>query len=175
MGWSVGPTLDTKYPIQALKMALKRLDGQEVIDLIHHSDRGCQYASLQYIKLLKDNHIRISMTETGDPKDNAQAERINNTMKNELLKGIRFTCKEEVIDAVEQAVDFYNNERPHMSIDMMTPAMAAFCEGEIKKRWVSYREKAIREQQTALEIPGNSLPLPLVQGSPSGLRPSVNP
>ncbi len=175
VGWSVGPTLDTKYPIQALKMALKRLDGQEVIDLIHHSDRGCQYASLQYIKLLKDNHIRISMTETGDPKDNAQAERINNTMKNELLKGIRFTCIEEVIDAVEQAVDFYNNERPHMSIDMMTPAMAAFCEGEIKKRWVSYREKAIREQQTALEIPGNSLPLPLVQGSPSGLRPSVNP
>ena len=62
-----------------------------------------------------------------------------------------------------------------MSIDMMTPAMAAFCEGEIKKRWVSYREKAIREQQTALEIPGNSLPLPLVQGSPSGLRPSINP
>ena len=175
VGWSVGPTLDAQYPIQALEMALKRLDGQEHIDLIHHSDRGCQYASTRYVKLLKDNNIRISMTESGDPKDNAQAERINNTMKNELLKGIRFTCIKEVIDAVEQAVDFYNNERPHMSIDMMTPAMAAFCEGEIKKRWISYREKAIREQQAALEIPGNSLPLPLVQGSPSGLRPSVNP
>ena len=175
VGWSVGPTLDAQYPIQALEMALKRLDGQEHIDLIHHSDRGCQYASTRYIKLLKDNNIRISMTESGDPKDNAQAERINNTMKNELLKGIRFTCINEVINAVEQAVDFYNNERPHMSIDMMTPAMAAFCEGEIKKRWISYREKAIREQQAALEIPGNSLPLPLVQGSPSGLRPSVNP
>ena len=175
VGWSVGPTLDAQYPIQALEMALKRLDGQEHIDLIHHSDRGCQYASTRYIKLLKDNNIRISMTESGDPKDNAQAERINNTMKNELLKGIRFTCINEVIDAVEQAVDFYNNERPHMSIDMMTPAMAAFCEGEIKKRWISYREKAIREQQAALEIPGNSLPLPLVQGSPSGLRPSINP
>ena len=175
VGWSVGPTLDAQYPIQALEMALKRLDGQEHIDLIHHSDRGCQYASTRYVKLLKDNNIRISMTESGDPKDNAQAERINNTMKNELLKGIRFTCIKEVIDAVEQAVDFYNNERPHMSLDMMTPAMAAFCEGEIKKRWLSYREKAIREQQAALEIPGNSLPLPLVQGSPSGLRPSVNP
>ena len=156
-------------------MALKRLDGQEVIDLIHHSDRGCQYASLQYIKLLKDNHIRISMTETGDPKDNAQAERINNTMKNELLKGIRFNCIEEVIAAVERAVGFYNNERPHMSINMMTPTMAALCEGEIKKHWVSYREKAIREQRAALEIPENSLPLSLVQGSPSGPRPSVNP
>ncbi len=56
----------------------------------------------------------------------------------------------------------------------MTPAMAALCVGEIHKRWISYREKAIREKQ-ALEIPENSLPLPVVQGSPSGLRPPVNP
>lgn len=175
VGWSVGPTLDTTYPIQALEMALKRIDGHKDVDLIHHSDRGCQYASTRYIKLLKDNDIRISMTESGDPKDNAQAERINNTMKNELMKDMRFSCIEEVIAAVGRAVSFYNNERPHMSIDMMTPAMAAQCEGEIKKHWISYREKAIREQQAALEIPGNSLPLPLVQGSPSGLRPSVNP
>ena len=61
-----------------------------------------------------------------------------------------------------------------MSIDMMTPAMAALCVGEIKKRWISYREKAIWEKQ-ALEIPENSLPLPIVQGSTSGLRPPVPP
>ena len=175
VGWSIGPTLDTTYPIQALVMALKRIEGQKNINLIHHSDRGCQYASTRYIKLLKDNNIRISMTETGDPKDNAQAERINSTMKNELLKNMRFSCIEEVIAAVGRAVNFYNDERPHMSIDMMTPAMAALCEGEIKKHWISYREKAIRAQQDALEIPENSLPLTLVQGSPSGLRPSVNP
>ena len=175
VGWSIGPTLDTTYPIQALVMALKRIEGQKNINLIHHSDRGCQYASTRYIKLLKDNNIRISMTETGDPKDNAQAERINSTMKNELLKNMRFSCIEEVIAAVGRAVNFYNDERPHMSIDMMPPAMAALCEGEIKKHWISYREKAIRAQQDALEIPENSLPLTLVQGSPSGLRPSVNP
>jgi len=175
VGWSIGPTLDTTYPIQALVMALKRIEGQKNINLIHHSDRGCQYASTRYIKLLKDNNIRISMTETGDPKDNAQAERINSTMKNELLKNMRFSCIEEVIAAVGRAVNFYNDERPHMSIDMMTPAMAALCEGEIKKHWISYREKAIRAQQDALEIPENSLPLTLVQGAPSGLRPSVNP
>lgn len=173
-GWSVGPTLETAYPIEALKMALKRIEGKADIKLIHHSDRGCQYASLDYIKLLNDNHISISMTESGDPKDNAQAERINNTMKNELLKDMRFSRIDEVLAAVAHAVDFYNNERPHMSIDMMTPSMAAFCEGKIKKHWTSYREKAIREKQ-ALEIPENSLPLPVVQGSPSGLRPSVNP
>lgn len=123
---------------------------------------------------MKERHIRISMTESGDPKDNAQAERVNNTMKNELLKGMRFTSIEDVISAVARAVDFYNNERPHMSIDMMTPSMAALCEGEIPKRWISYREKIIREKQ-ALEIPENGLPLSVVQGTPSGLRTPVNP
>ena len=175
VGWSVGPTLSTQYPVEALRMALKRIEGAENISLIHHSDRGCQYASSEYVKLLKDHHIRISMTETGDPKDNAQAERINNTMKNELLKGMKFSCIEEVIAAVSRAVDFYNNERPHMSINMMTPAQAAFCEGSIEKMWFSYREKAIREKLAALDIPENTLPLCIGQGSLSGLRPPVNP
>ena len=74
----------------------------------------------------------------------------------------------------DRAVEFYNNEWPHMSIDMMTPAMAAAWEGKIKKRWGSYKEGAILEKQ-ALEIPENSFHLPVVHGSPSGLRPSVNP
>lgn len=174
VGWSVGPTLETSYPLEALEMALKRIERRMDVKLIHHSDRGCQYASSDYIKRLNDNHISISMTESGDPKDNAQAERINSTMKNELLKDMRFSCIDEVIPAVARAVDFYNNDRPHMSIDMMTPAEASLCEGEIKKHWISYREKAIRERQ-ALEIPENSLPLSDGQGAPSGLRPPVNP
>ena len=76
------------------------------------------------MSLLKGHGIRISMTESGDPKDNAQAERINNTMKNELLKGKAFGTIEEVRKAVSAAVDFYNNRRPHMSIDMLTPVEA---------------------------------------------------
>jgi putative transposase len=115
-----------------------------------------------------------------NPKDNPQAERINNTMKNELLKGIVFHNIAEVATAVEKAVDFYNNRRPHMSINNMTPAQAALCSGEIKKLWHSWREDAIkRNSAEKLEnpsvIPGNCLPLPSVLGSPSGLRPSVNP
>ncbi len=128
----------------------------QAINLIHHFDRGCQYASSEYVKELKDYHILISMTESGDPKDNPQAERINNTMKNELLKDMRFTCIEEVIAAMARAVDFYNNERSHMSIDLMTPAMASFCESEIKKRRIGYRERAIREKH-ASEITENTL------------------
>ena len=174
VGWSVGPSLESIYPLEALKMALRRLDGKAAANLIHHSDRGIQYACSDYVDLLKRNHISISMTETGDPKDNAQAERINNTMKNELLKDMRFTSLEEVIAAVTRAVDFYNNERPHMSIDMMTPAQAATCEGAIKKWWISYREQAILRARS-LDNPEKNLSLPVVQGSPSGLRPSVNP
>ena len=114
------------------------------------------------------------MTESGDPKDNAQAERINNTMKNELLKGKVFRSINEVIAAVAIAVDFYNNRRPHMSIGMMTPAEAAESTGDRDMRWVSFRHLAIKTRDN-LDIPENSLPLNVCQGSPSGLRPPVNP
>ena len=173
VGWSVGPTLDTEYPMEALRMALKRIEGKEV-NLIHHSDRGCQYASREYVNTLRELGIRVSMTESGDPKDNAQAERINNTMKNELLKDKIFHSIGEVIAAVALAVDFYNNRRPHMSIGMMVPSEAAESIGDRDMRWTSYRHMAIKSRNN-LDIPGNSLPLTACQGSPSGLRPPVNP
>jgi transposase InsO family protein len=175
VGWSVGSTLEAAHPIEALRKALKRMGGQANINLIHHSDRGCQYASNEYVSILKQYGIRISMTESGDPKENAQAERINNTMKNELLKGVVFHSIEEVKVAVTVAVDFYNNERPHMSIDMMTPNEAAGYSGEIAKRWTSYRLIAIKNRLENLDIAENGLPLPNRQGFPSGLRPPVNP
>ena len=144
LGWSVGATLETKYPMEALRMSLESLGGIIPEGLIHHSDRGVQYASYEYTGLLKSLNIGISMTESGDPKDNAVAERINNTIKNELLMGMEFYDINDVRKAVKAAVEFYNHERPHMSLDGMTPDEAAQCEGEIKKRWCSYREKALK-------------------------------
>ena len=144
IGWSVGDTLEAKFAIEALNMALERLGGNPARDLIHHSDRGVQYASYDYTGILKRNGIRISMTECGDPKDNAVAERVNGIIKNELLMGMSFFSIEEVRRAVKAAVDFYNNERPHMSLDWKTPAEAALCTGEFQKKWVSYRENAIK-------------------------------
>lgn len=177
VGWSVGPTLTTEYPLKALDMALTRIKDVplENMELIHHSDRGCQYASSQYICKLQKHGIGISMTESGDPKDNAQAERINNTMKNELLKGKRFSSVEEVETAVARAVKFYNEERPHMSIDMMTPREAALHVGELTKRWTSLREEHIKEQRDSCKNDKEFLPLYPCVGSPSGLRPPVNP
>lgn len=168
VGWSVGPSLSTTYPLEALRMALMRIEGTSP-NLIHHSDRGCQYASREYVNLLQEYGISISMTESGDPKDNAQAERINNTMKNELLKGIVFKNIQEVVSAVTVAVDFYNNQRPHMSIGMKTPASMAGTTGDRDMRWHSYRLEAIKNRDN-LDIPGNSLPLHANQGSPSGLQ-----
>jgi len=144
IGWRVGETLEAKFAIEALNMALERLDGKQAIDLIHHSDRGVQYASHDYTKLLKAHKIKISMTECGDPKENAVAERVNGIIKNELLMGMTFFSVEEVRKALKVAIDFYNNERPHMSLDWKTPAEAALCTGELEKKWVSYREKNIK-------------------------------
>ena len=149
IGWCVGETLEARFAIKALNMALKRLGGTPALDLIHHSDRGVQYASLAYTEILKANGIRISMTECGNPKDNAVAERVNGIIKNELLMGMSFSSVEEVRNAVRTAVDFYNNERPHMSLDWRTPAEAALCSGELEKKWKSYRETAIKAKKVA--------------------------
>ena len=144
VGWCVGETLEARFAVKALKMALGRLGGRPAEDLIHHSDRGVQYASYDYTGLLKKNGIRISMTECGDPRDNAVAERVNGIIKNELLMGMTFFSIGEVRKALKVAIDFYNNERPHMSLDWKTPAEAALCTGELEKKWKSYRESAIK-------------------------------
>lgn len=125
-------------------MALKHYEGYDLSQLIHHSDRGVQYASFAYTDLLKKYGVKISMTESGNPKDNAVAERVNSTIKNELLKGMSFTCIVDVKKAVRLAINFYNEERPHMSLDGLTPREAAKKKGEINKKWISYREKAIK-------------------------------
>lgn len=153
IGWTLGDTLDTAYTLKALEMAYKRLEslddkGKAKVrgSLIHHSDRGVQYASKEYVESLRAHQILISMTESGNPKDNAMAERINSTIKNEMFKDLSFWSLSEAREAIRLAVDFYNEKRPHMSLDMMTPAQAAECTGEFKKRWFSYRDAALKNQ-----------------------------
>lgn len=153
LGYSIGPNLSSRYTIAALKMAIDVLDAFNVdtSQTIHHSDRGTQYTSAEYIKLLKGHKIQISMTESGNPKDNPEAERINNTLKNELFKDLVFNSINQVCEAMENAALFYNYERPHRSIEMLTPMEAITCSGRFKRAWKSFREKAIdREQQRAV-------------------------
>ena len=148
IGYSVGDTLETKHTLKALEMALGHYEGNDLSGLIHHSDRGVQYASYAYTERLRGHGIGISMTENGNPKDNAVAERVNNTIKNELLKGMSFFTVDKVKAALRTAVDFYNNERPHLSLDGMTPCQASRTTGEIQKNWISFREIAIKKQMS---------------------------
>lgn len=145
VGHAVGETLDTIYPLEALRSALRSLPKDfDYTSLIHHSDRGVQYASCQYVRELKKRGITISMTENGNPKHNAIAERINNTIKNEFFSQLQFTSLEQVKDEVAKAVLFYNMYRPHLSLNGMTPMEATSKTGEISKLWRSYREEAIK-------------------------------
>lgn len=145
LGSSVGMTLEAKYPLEALSEALETLASYDV-DLsktIHHSDRGVQYTCADYVARLLANRMMISMTESGNPKDNAEAERINNTLKNELFKDMVFSDITQVREALRQAVLFYNHERPHLSLEMRTPVEAAAETGRFRIRWNSFRERAI--------------------------------
>ena len=86
VGYQVAETLEAIESIQALQMALSAFEGAEShLPLTHHSDRGIQYCSREYVKLLQDNNIQISMTENGDPLENAIAERVNGIIKEEYL------------------------------------------------------------------------------------------
>ncbi len=143
--YSVGPTLGTIYPLEALYMAIDVLlaHGVDLSSTIHHSDRGMQYASSDYIEVLHQYQISISMTESGNPKDNPEAERINNTLKNELFQDKEFHDIDEVREGMRTVVPFYNNKRPHRSIEMLAPIEAAGRSGRFRRGWMSYREKAI--------------------------------
>lgn len=153
LGYYVGRTLETVHSVIALNMALEnsRRLGLDIRGLIHHSDRGVQYASEEYVNILKGNGILISMTENGNPKDNSRSERVNSTVKNELLANLTFGCVAEVVALLPSRIDYYNRRRPHMSLDNRTPEQALRFHGEIRKRWRSYRDEAIAKQKEAIE------------------------
>lgn len=122
VGWSFHKTLETKGPVAALEMALKT-PSQTDQPLIHHSDRGVQYCSGAYVDRLRQANITISMTESGDPNENALAERVSRTLKEDFyLRGFpTFGMAEK---AVEQAIGAYNSVRPHASLSYKTPNQA---------------------------------------------------
>ena len=135
VGWAVGPTLETAYPLEALRMALSTIDDETAAMLIHHSDRGCQYYSQAYVQELKRHNISISMTQSGDPLENAVAERANGILKTEWLYKMTIPTREICKQELERIILFYNTERPHMSIGMQTPSVAHMQTGEQKRCW----------------------------------------
>ena len=137
MGWCLSPSLHADATISALQMAIRNA-GCDLKGLIHHSDRGCQYCCEKYVKLLQDNGIEISMTQDGDPRDNALAERVNGILKTEWLYDDHFICFEDAYRRVAEVINLYNNKRPHLSLNYKTPAEAHLEMGEQKRVWKNY-------------------------------------
>lgn len=138
VGWKVSDNMHAQNGMDALKMALRDRNPQyRHLPIIHHSDRGSQYCSVQYVKLMKKHNMIISMTETGDPKDNAIAERVNGTVKNEYLYPLAVSMG-AIKMRVSKAVHLYNAERPHLSLNMNTPEHVYRTGCETYRVWKNY-------------------------------------
>ncbi len=144
VGYRIAENLTAAETIKALQMALSQRNSPT--ELIHHSDRGVQYCCKDYVGLLKSNNINISMAETGNPYENAIAERVNGTMKNEMLENYPQMNKNEAVHAIQEAICIYNDERPHSSCDNLTPSQAHGKTGELKKLWKKYPYKKRAEE-----------------------------
>jgi transposase InsO family protein len=135
IGFHVSNTLGAGGTVLALQMAIG--GRKEIPDLIHHSDRGVQYCCDKYVTELTGRKISISMTQGGDPRDNAIAERVNGILKMELLQPV-FEDLAAATTAVTQAVNIYNYLRPHSSISMLTPALVHGRNLNVKRCWKNY-------------------------------------
>lgn len=136
VGYKLADTLETKHAIDSLKQALRSCANTP--GLIHHSDRGIQYCSHRYVKLLQDYEVEISMTEDGDPRENAIAERINGILKSEYIEPLKTQSRMPLAEIISTAIHRYNSLRPHLSCDMHTPCQAHEMKGELRKRWKNY-------------------------------------
>jgi transposase InsO family protein len=144
MGYNFRQDLAAEGCINALKMALNtRLYNESII---HHSDRGSQYCSHNYIDLLLKNNIAISMTENGDPYENALAERVNGIIKTEFNLYSSSLGFDQTEYQVSKSIKSYNELRPHASCDYLTPNRAHLQAEKLNKRWKNYNRSFNHEK-----------------------------
>lgn len=144
VGYNLSNTLETTQSEKALKQAVKNRKYPQS-QLIHHSDRGLQYCSNSYQKILLKNNIQCSMTEQYDPYQNAIAERINGILKQEFLINTKNIDLKMMQQIVSQSIVIYNTKRPHISCELLTPEQM-HRQQKIKRR--TYKKKI--SQQTAV-------------------------
>ena len=140
LGYHLSQTLKAQGCLISLNKAVASLSSRSCP--IHHSDRGIQYCCDSYVKILQQNNIAISMTQTGNPKDNPVAERVNGILKTELNLDKTFAGYSDAISQVHKAIDAYNRLRPHMSCSNLTPDQAHRTTTPLMKMWKS--KKLIR-------------------------------
>jgi putative transposase len=138
VGFYLSKNLAAEGCVRALKMALKQNTHRD--GLIHHSDRGGQYCCADYVDILQDEKVQISMTQTGNPLHNAIAERVNGILKMELLQ-TNYSDFKVASDSISAAINIYNTQRLHSSINMLTPQQAHSLTGKLNRRWNNYYTK----------------------------------
>lgn len=143
LGYRLAKTLESVHAVNSLQDAIKN-SCQPITGLIHHSDRGIQYCSKEYTDMLKTNGISISMTENGNPLENAIAERINGILKDEYLNEEVSKQSHLDTDKLKRIIDKYNKLRPHLSCEMLTPEVAHISKGSLKRKWKNYYRKTVK-------------------------------
>lgn len=119
VGYDISDTLELTGCLRALKMALWQ--ARPAGELVHHSDRGVQYCSHQYVAELKKRKILISMTEENHCYENAVAERVNGILKDEFYLDQCFFSLDHACKAAKNAIEIYNSKRLHLSLGYKTP------------------------------------------------------
>lgn len=146
VGYKLHPTLHARGAIDALIMANE--DEKKTGKLIHHSDRGIQYCCNAYVEMIEHCNIRLSMTEKGDPYENAIAERVNGILKYEHGLKETFESLDEAKNAVDAAVKKYNGLRVHDSCNRLTPLVAHEQKGVLQKHW---KPKVYAKKQVVMQ------------------------
>ena len=147
IGYHVAETLEVVHSLKALQMAINSTGSPGEYETTHHSDRGVQYCCAEYVSLLNDNAIRISMTEKGDPLENSIAERVNGIIKGEYLTQHRFKSIVELEAKLKEVISLYNNERPHLSCSMLAPGIVHEQDIPVERKWKNYYQQ---KKQTSL-------------------------
>jgi transposase InsO family protein len=121
VGWHLDDTLETSLARIALRMALGRR--QPPAGLLHHSDRGCQYASADYQAVLNSHHLVVSMSRAGNCYDNAPLESFSGTLKSELIQWCHYSTRDEARRSIVAYIEgFYNAKRRHSALGYRSPA-----------------------------------------------------
>ena len=148
VGFHVSDDMRVSSAVVALQKAFDQKPADAIV--IHHSDRGLQYCSNEYVALLKSHHARISMTQNGDPYENAMAERVNGILKSELISDSYADLK-AAMQHIARCITVYNYRRVHSSLNWQIPDKVHTQKGPQIKKWKNYYKTKKLTQQMQQE------------------------
>ena len=148
VGFHVSDDMKVSSATLALKKALAQKPPETIV--IHHSDRGIQYCSTAYVQLLQQHNAHISMTENGDPYENAIAERVNGILKTELISKYYDTI-DNASSHIARCITIYNYKRRHSSLNWQIPDDVHKQQGPQIRRWKNYYQNNAKTKASMQE------------------------